>query len=77
MKEISTHNPVRRDEHGEYALHLCCPDCEATGRTLTQEETRQALLLFEEQLASWGYALSDVFEGDTLDTVNMILRGNR
>jgi len=43
----------------------------------TQEETRQALLLFEEQLASWGYALSDVFEGDTLDTVNMILRGNR
>lgn len=68
-----THSLISQDKDGRVFLNLLCPECEAAGVTLSDEERREALLQAEAFLQREGYQLTDLVEPESLPEIHRLL----
>jgi hypothetical protein len=68
-----THSLIGQDKDGSLYLNLMCPECEAAGVTLSDEDKREALLQAEAIFQSEGYQLTDLVAPEELPEVHRLL----
>ena len=71
-KTEHTHSLIGRDDHGYY-LSFTCPECEAAGVTLSDNELRDALLQAEAFFQGEGYQLTDLVAPESLPEIHRLL----
>jgi hypothetical protein len=68
-----TFSPISYDTAGNLSLTLLCPECEAAGVTLSDEEAREALLQVEASLLAKGIQLTDLIAPEAMPEIRRLL----
>jgi hypothetical protein len=67
-----THSMIGQDDHGYY-LSFTCPECEAVGVVLSDEDLRKGLLKAEKFFRRQGHQLTDLVAPESLPEVRRLL----